>query len=472
MELWSAERVYVKGRFEKDWGVAVDDDGMITAIGPRQHLVAGAKTVYHYPTSILLPAFINPHHHGFHRLFRGVSDHAAPFKSMLHKLIYPLCHNVDEETFDAVYKLALAEQALAGIGTVGEFHYLHNGAFKNAGQAQFAERLVRIASELGIRLTLVYGFYDQGSSASSQAFIMALDESLREYESLVEKFQNHPLVNIIPGIHGLEHTSPDAIIAAAKLAEKYDTTWHVQLAERDDELGLSKVNYGTSPLRALEKMEVLSERMVVVNGTVLDDGELQLLADHGVNVIVCPSAAMAKGDTFPNISGLLDKDIPFTVGSDSVIMNNGYNVAEDIKLLEFNQRSQDNSMDVLCSRMDIDSLWDIGTWNAAQVLGVNSSQFMPGYAADFMLISVKQPCSRPYLPIGDNLHFLNQLLFGWSSQVDVTHLMVQGKMVVHNGHMNVDLSDAIRHLDTFREPFLKAVSAANTNDDSEDTAAD
>ncbi len=457
MEVWSAERVYVKGRFEKDWGVAVDEDGVIQAIGPRQHLVATAKIVHHYPTHVLLPAFINPHNHGFHRFFRGLSDLSAPFGKLLHKLVYPLCQSVDNEAFDAVFRIALAEQALAGIGTVGEFHYLHNGSHRSTTKARYAERLARIAAELGMRLTLVYAFYDQGTEEKGRAFIQSLDESVREFESLVEKFRNHPLINVIPGIHGLEHSSPEAIILAAHLAQKYDCKWHMQLAERATELDTSNLHYGTTPLRALAKMEVLSDRLVVINGTVLDDEELALAAKHGVTAVVCPSATMARGDAQPNVAGLLAHEIPFSVGADSIAFSNTFAVAEDIKLLEFTERSRQNRMDVLCTDMDIDSLWDLGTWNPAQALGVNSAQFLPGCSADFMLISIAQPCARPFLPSGKNRHFMNQLLFGWSSQVQVSHLMVQGKMIVKDGHLDVDLTDSYRYLEKFREPFMQAL---------------
>lgn len=464
MELWSAERVYVKGRFEKDWGVAVDDDGVIQAIGPRQHLVANAKTVHHYSTHVMLPAFINPHNHGFHRLFRGVSELDASFREMLQKLVYPLCQSIDADTFEAVYRIAMAEQALAGIGTIGEFHYLHNGMYRDPGKTRFAERLVRIASDMGLRLTLVYGFYDQGADDKARAFILPLDESVKEFEMLVEKFKNHPLVNVIPGIHGLEHTSPDAIIAAAGLAKKYDTRWHVQLAERASEINVAQTHYGCSPLRALEKMEVLDERMVIINGTVLDEDELDLLSHHGVSVVVCPTASMARGDQMPDVGSLLMREIPFSVGGDSIAMSNNYSVAEDIKLLEFYERSRQNRLDVLCTDMEIDSLWDVGTWNPAQVLGVNSAQFLPGCSADFMLVSISQPCARPYLPSGKTNHFMNQMLFGWASQVQVSHLMVQGKMVVKNGVLGQDLTDAYRHVEKFREPFLQALVREQMDD--------
>ena len=456
MELWSADRVLVKGQFEKDWGLVVDDDGVVQAVGPRQHLVANARAVHHYSDKVLMPAFINPHHYGYQRLFRGFTPGDMPFLTFLKNKIWPLSRKIDTNLLDAVYRIAFAEQAMAGIGTVGEFHYLHNGAGKDPSRTQTAERLVRIATEMGIRLTLIYSFFDQGDRRSAGAFIQPLDASVKAFEGLRIRYENHPLVNIIPGIHSLEHTSPDAILAAANLAEKYDTRFHIKLAVRESELEVAKVHYGTTPLRALAKMEVLNERLVVAFGTMLDEEELALLRQHEVSVILCPTASMTRGENCPQTERLLANQVPFAVGSSSVCMSHHYSVPDEIKWLELTQRGLQKSNNVLCQQMDVDSLWELGTWLPAQMLGVNSARFMPGSSADFMLVSIAQPSSRPTFGGRLDHNYVNQLLFGWSAQVSVSHLMVQGKMIVKNGAMNIDLTSSYQYLEKHMDTILHA----------------
>ena len=463
MELWSAEKVLVKGRFEKDWGVAVDTDGMVQAVGPRSHLVASARRVSHHPDKILLPAFINPHHQGFDRLFRSLTDLDLSYRDLLRMAIWPLSGSVNRDLFDAVYRVALAEQALSGVATVGEFHYLHNGCYEN-GEAGFAERLIRVATDMGMRLSLVYTFFDQGSSELTKPFIQPMDLSQKTYEDLQDRYGSHPLINLIPGIHSLEHTSPDAIIAAANLAEKYDTPFHVRLAAREDDLEISSVHYDATPLKALEKMGVLNERLVVIHGTHLNDEELGLMEKHGVTVILSPTANLAKGDRRPNTSGLLKNKIPFAVSSGGLPLFNGYSAPEEIKWLELNQREDSDKRDLLCSNMDIESLWELGTRLPSQALGVNSSRFMPGSAADFMLISQSQPCTKPAFDDGSRLSAMNELLFGWGSNVQVTHLYVQGKMVVGNGQFGIDLSQSYRMLERTCAAYMENIqkkTAAN-----------
>ena len=308
-----------------------------------------------------------------------------------------------------------------------------------------ADRIARIATDLGLRLSLIYTFYDQGSNTKAKPFIQSLDASLKEFERLHAKYENHPLVNVIPGVHGLEHTSPDAIIEAARLAEQHQTPFHVNLAASSSDLEVAKIHYGTTPLRALEKMDVLSDRLVVVDGTHLDDQELELLSHHGATAILCPSASQMKGNRLPNAKGMLAHQIPIAVGSGVLSYSHQYCAAEEIKGLEMSLRDANRGANVLSSQMEVDSLWELGTWLPSRMLGVNASQFMPGCSADFMLISLSQPSAKPsFHQEGKDQNFMNQLIFGWSSLVTVTHLMVQGKFLVRNGALRADLSDSLR----------------------------
>jgi len=460
MELWSAERVCIRGRFEKDWGVMTDDHGVIQAIGPRKQLVARAKSVSHYPGRILIPGFINPHHSGFHRIFRGLANFSAPFQEIREKLVWPLSQIIDGDLWEAVYRVAFAELLFNGITTVGEFFYMHHGAAKEPQPSHYAKRLIDIAVEMGLRINLVFAFFDQGASENTKAFIQPLDASLEEFRFLKEHYRNQPLVKILPGVHSLEHTSAEAILAAAELAREFDSPLHVLLADSPESLDRAKLHYGVSPLRALEKMEVLDGRVVVIHGTHLDEEELGMMKRHDMMAVVCPSASLARGSEFPNTFGLLREEVPFAVGSSTLGINNTYSVPDEIKLLEFTQRSVQKQMNVLSSQMRVSSLLELGTTLPAKALGLEASQLMPGTPADFMLVEVVEPIYQPDFNYASQ-HFMNQLLFGWGTQVKITHTIVQGKPVIANGMLAYDLGPSVRKLERWSElllNFIKKVS--------------
>lgn len=462
MRVWSAERVFVKGNFERDWALMVDESGVVQAVGPRRQLVSKSSQVLHYPQSVILPAFVNPHHHGFHTIFKGVADQMTSIQELNRKLVWPLSQVIDEELLDAIYRIAFAEQALSGVASVGEFHYLHNGAFKDEEKPDFAQMIIDIALQVGLRINLIYVFFDQGDPDETSAFIEPLDVSLERFALLVEKYKDNPRVRILPGVHGLVHTSPEAIMAAHELAKTHGLPLHIRLAEREEELTEAQTQFGTTPLRALEKMDLLGPDLVVIHGNRLDSEEFAMMKRRGVNAVVCPSASLAKGDELNQVYDLLEHQIPFALGSDSECMNNSFSPPDEIKWAEFSQRSQQGALNILNRQANINTLWDLVSSVPARILGNDDGILMPGSSADFVIVDIDGPTFRPRWNFATEA-FLNQLIFGWGPQVRMTHLVVRGRIAAHQGRV-VDgkLADSYRKIDQWSHAFMRSLGNRNT----------
>jgi 5-methylthioadenosine/S-adenosylhomocysteine deaminase len=464
MELWSAERVCIKGRFERDWGLLVDEQGTIQAIGPRQQLVAKAAVVNHYTDSLLMPAFVDAHAHSFARVFRGLADFTASFDDLRDNLIWPLSHAIDEELLEAVLTVSYAEQALSGVASIGEFFYLHNGNSKDSNQAHLAEKAASIASQLGLRITLVYTLFDQGTEENVKAFYQPLETSLKHYQALQEQYADNDLVNIIPGVHSLEHASEDAIKAAFKIAEEQNCKVHVQLAESERDVAYSRQQYGMSPLEVIDSLGLLNEHLVIVNGIHLTDEELTKMREHEIEMVICPSASLARASDFPNAYGLLREGIDFALGSGSLAMSNQFSLPEEIKWLEFSQRGMQKSLNILGSQTEQSSLWDLCSASGSRSLGLPDSPLMPGASADFMVVKLAEPAFKPNFGY-KHQHFMNQLLFGWGTLTQVTHLFVKGAPVVRNGRLRQDISGSFDKIERWSEAFLRFMEKSTNSEE-------
>jgi len=458
MELWSAERLFVKGRFENDWGLMIDESGIIQAIGPRNQLVSKAKKVWHYPGRLIMPALTNPHHHGFHTIFRGLAHQLDSYEQLIEELLWPLGQLIDDELLEAVYMTSFAEQVLSGTVRIGEFHYLHNGAHGQDDHPDYATKIIEIARSLGLEITLVYAFFDQGSLESAKAFIQPLDESIRRFRNLREKYQDNDQVDVLPGIHGFQHSSDEAILAAAELAKEFDCPWHIQLAEREKDLSVAKSHYGTTPLRALEKMGVLSDKLVIINGTLLDEEEIQMAARHNCQFVITPVASLAKGDGIPKSRDLIKNNLEFSIGSDSSCMNQGESFASELKWWNYINRGLEQAIGVLGGNHSGDSIWDLGTIKALKALGQKGGPLMPGARANFMMVDISGPTFRPRWAYNSDL-FMTQLIHGWGARTPVQHLVIKGKTVVRNGFVtHPRFQEAFFTLDQWSDAFLKSMS--------------
>ena len=406
----------------------------------------------------MLPALINPHHQAFLRMFRGIFDFGGSYSHLKMRQVLPLSNTVDPELFEAVVRVSLAEQALAGVGTVGEFHYLHNGATQESHAAKYAETLIEVALSMGLRLTLIYCFFDQDPAQNAAAFHKPLDISLKEFEALRQKYSTNPLIQVIPGLRSLKNCTKEAILAASRLADKYNTRFHARLAINHQELEFVKAKYGKSPLLLLEELGVLNENLILVGGNLLSPEELSLLQSQAVPVILCPEAAQVKGDSYPKVSELLEYGVPFAVGSGEVEMSHTSCIANEIKSLEFSERIRQGTTNILCSQADIDSLWELGSWLPGQLLGNIPGQLMPGSPADFILVRRRTPSSRTKYNFMGN-HFVNELLLAWTSQIEVSHLAVQGKLLVANGAFFQDQTENQHQLAQWSGTFLSTLAS-------------
>ena len=79
--------------------------------------------------------------------------------------MYRLAERIDPDSYLALARATYAEMALAGVTTVGEFHYLHHapgGAPLRRSRTRWGASLIAAAAEAGIRITLLDACYLHG----------------------------------------------------------------------------------------------------------------------------------------------------------------------------------------------------------------------------------------------------------------------------------------------------------------------
>src|SRR6185437_5483337 len=75
---------------------------------------------------VVLPGFANAHSHAFHRALRGRTHADGGTFWTWREAMYQVAARLDPDSYLVLARAAYAEMALAGVTTVGEFHYLHH----------------------------------------------------------------------------------------------------------------------------------------------------------------------------------------------------------------------------------------------------------------------------------------------------------------------------------------------------------
>ena len=248
---------------------------------------------------LALPGFVNAHSHAFQRALRGKvegGDFWAWREAML-----DLARGLTPGHVRTEYAAVYGEMRAAGYTAVGEFHYV--------GLAE-AQAAVEAAREADVELALLYAAYARGGLERFR------QESVGDYLAQVETLRDAGTrVGLAP--HSVRACPRDWLEAIGLYAEREGLVLHVHADEQPREIEECLAEHRLRPVELLAETGCLGPRTTVVHATHADERELDLLADAGARVCLCPTTEANLGDGFPPLGGLLEREIPLCVGSDS-----------------------------------------------------------------------------------------------------------------------------------------------------------
>ena len=293
-----------------------------------------------------LPGFVNAHSHAFQRALRGKvegGDFWAWREAML-----DLARGLTPEHVRAEYAAVYREMRTAGYTAVGEFHYI------GFAEAQVA---VEAAQEAGIELVLLLAAYARDGLERFR------QESAAAYLEQVEALRAAGArMGVAP--HSVRACPRDWLEEIGRYAAREGLVLHVHADEQPREIEECLAEHGLRPIELLAESGCLGPRTTVVHATHADDRELDLLADTGARVCLCPTTEANLGDGFPPLEGLLERGIRLCVGSDS---NVRVDPLEELRELEGIARRQTLRRNVV----PVDDLLAAGTAGGGAALGID-----------------------------------------------------------------------------------------------------
>ena len=294
---------------------------------------------------LTLPGFVNAHSHAFQRALRGRTeggDFWAWRESMLDVASRLAPGQVRTEYVD-VYRELLG----AGYTAVGEFHYLGHDEAVEAAEA---------AAEAGIGFVLLYAAYGRGGIERFRHESVA--QYLRELESLRERGIS---IGVAP--HSVRACPRAWLEDLARYAERDGLPLHVHADEQPRETEECIAEYGVRPIELLAECGCLGPRTTVVHATHADDHELDLIAEAGARVCLCPTTEANLGDGFAPVEQLCERGIGICIGSDS---NVRIDPLEELREVEGIARRRTGRRNIVSP----DSLLCFGADEGAASLGV------------------------------------------------------------------------------------------------------
>lgn len=366
-------------------------DERIAAIAPFEELRKRFPdaTVREYGAGVaLVPGFINGHSHAYQILLRGIGDD-LPFARWRDEALYKIVPGLSPEDVHRTFATAFREMLAGGVTTVAEFFYL-NGS----GNAR-AEAVIEAARETGIRLMLARCWMD--APAAPAAFRESIDTAAARTRELMTRF---PDANVCVAPHSVHGASPDMIRAAGEFAREANCRLHIHVAEAAYEGEQTAAQSGTTPLRLLENLGVVDERLVAIHAIFLDADEKKMLAKARASVIHNPVTNQYLGDGICDVFGLLDLGVPVGLGTDA---NVNASILDEMRSASFLQKLARRD----AGAFEADRAFRLATSLGAQALGVDAGDFRAGAYADYAVVDLDR-LTAPASPLVNALVYRAQ----------------------------------------------------------------
>ena len=315
---------------------------------------------------ILLPGMINTHAHLSMIPFRSLQD---DLPDRLRLFLFPLeKETMTSELAVSSARIGVAESLLSGVTTVMDMYY-------------YADALATAYDEMGIRAVVA-------QSIINQDLCDAIDENqgIDLAKQLHQKWKDNPRIHPAFGPHGTTTLTEAGLKKIQDYTQKHNIRLCMHVSEMDYEMDhFKKLN--TSPIRYLEKLNLLSKNFTAVHVIHADEEDIEILKKHEVGVAHCIGANAKAAKGVAPLKSFLNHQLNVGLGTDGPASGNTLdlfiqmNLVAKIHKLNAHDRSLFKAKEIL----------HLATLGGAKVLQLSDEigSLEVGKKADLVLIETK-----------------------------------------------------------------------------------
>lgn len=434
MTRYWAELAWLGGDTARE-GVLIETEGDRIA---RIADAAGAPDDALALPGLTIPGLVNAHSHAFHRALRGRTQADRGSFWTWRRLMYRVAGRLSPASYRRLARAVFAEMQLAGITTVGEFHYVHhqpNGAPYDDPIAM--ERALRdAAADVGIRMTLLDtcyvsgGFGDDGHlplSPEQARFGDGTGAAWAERATRVRDELRSSTLEVGAAAHSVRAVPPAELDAVVAWAHEHRAPLHIHVSEQPAENADCVRVHGRTPVALLGEHGAFAERVTAVHATHLTDDDIATLGGARANACFCVTTERDLADGIGPAPELIDAGATISLGSDSHAV---IDLFEEARGVELGNRLRANARGTLAAH----ELLGFATREGARSLGWDDAGALAeGARADLTTVGLDTVRMAGWTP----RTAIESVVFA-ATRAEVRHVVVAGQDVVRDGgHLRV-----------------------------------
>lgn len=386
--------------------VAINADEIV-AVGLTEQIAKRyrARKTITVQDSLIMPGFVNCHTHAAMTCFRGIADDLE-LMDWLNNYIFPAeARNVNKELAYWGALLAAVEMIKSGTTTFCDMYI-------------FEDEAARAAKTAGLRCLVGEVLFDFPSPNFKTP-----DEGLAYTRTLIEKWTDDPLINIIVEPHALYTCSHSLLIEAKKLADNYHVPLGFHLLENAAEKKQLEEKFGKGAVSFLKDIGYLNERMIAFHCVYLSEEDIRMFADHGCKAGHNPASNMKLASGVAPIPDMIEAGITIGLGTDGCASNNNLDMIKEMSTAAKLHKVARLDPTV----MDARTVVRMATIEGAKTLGMEKTigSLEAGKKADIIIIGLNEPHLTPLY------NEYSHLVYAMSG-ADVDTVLINGKIVMEN----------------------------------------
>jgi 8-oxoguanine deaminase len=352
---------------------------------PATH--AGSAQLIDASGCVVLPGFVNTHHHFYQALTRAVPavQNAKLFDWLVH--LYEIWKGINEESVLVSSQVALGELAKTGCTCSTDHHYLYPRGFTGdlmGLQFQAAECIgLRFAPTRG---SMSLSKKDGGLPPDS--VVQAPEEILADSLRVIERYHDpEPLAMRKIGLAPCSpfSVSKELMVETARLARSRGVRLHTHLAETRDEDAYCLRRHSKRPLELMQEWEFVGADVSFAHGVHFSDEELDVLARTRTAICHCPSSNMRLGSGIARVAEMIQRGITVSLAVDGSASNDSSDFLGEMRQALLLQRVRYGA-----DAITVPQVFALATPSGHKVLGfLEIGKIQEGWGADLALFDVQ-----------------------------------------------------------------------------------
>ncbi|MCK7614767.1 8-oxoguanine deaminase [Roseibium sediminicola] len=430
------------------------EDGLIRKVGLSADLPETADRVIDASGQIVLPGFVNTHHHLNQTLTRtlpaGQNNNLFPWL----QAHYRIWAKTDPEASRASSLVGLAELALSGCTTVFDHTYL----FQSGNKVDYQ---IEAARDLGVRFHASRGSMSLGESKGGlppDECVEDEDDILKDTVRVIDRYHDASkgaMTRVVVAPCSPFSVSEDLLRESAALARDKGVMLHTHLCETLDEERYTLERFGKRPVEWMQSLDWTGPDVWYAHAIHVDDDEIRLFAATGCGAAHCPCSNMRLASGIAPVKKYLAAGVKVGLGVDGSASNDSSNMLAEVRQAMLLARLQLGLMPPEGPRkhallppshplraeewMTAREALELATLGGASVLGRDDiGSLEPGKCADFFTLDLNT------LQFAGGLHDPVAAVVFCSPQSAKT-TVVNGRVIVEDGNIvTMDMAPVIR----------------------------